>query len=75
MIVELLVYSCIETHQVADDSFILSCRWNSRGFYSSEKRCADDGAAEIGKPVHEFVMLPGGPRTVRRYRCPAVPMK
>ncbi len=76
MIVELLLYSCVETHQIVDDSYTVSCRWNSRGFYASEQRCNVDGSAEIGKVVHQFEVIAGSsPRTVRRYRCPPVPLK
>lgn len=76
MIVELLIYSCITTHTISDDSFTKSCRWSSRGYYSSERRCAEDGAAEAGKIEHEFSVVRGAsPRLVERHKCSPVPVR
>ena len=75
MIFELFVWSCIENHQIIDDSYIKSCRWNSRGFYASEMKCATDGAAALGQKVHQCEIVVGSDRTVEKWRCSVVPVK
>jgi hypothetical protein len=73
MMLELMVYSCITSHAIMDDSYTKSCRWNTRGFYASEQRCNEDGRAEAGRTLHEPEIIVGmNPRIIERHRCTPV---
>jgi hypothetical protein len=75
MIFELLIWTCIENHQMVDDSYIKSCRWHSRGYYANEMKCASDGQASLGQKVHQFEIIIGSDRTAEKFRCSVVPVK
>lgn len=70
IIFQLLVYGCVWSHGLGGDT--LSCRWDERGFYREQSACEDAGAAELGKPIHEFSMLRAGPRKVERSKCTSI---